>query len=242
MRIPRLYVPQALPLEEMIVLDQEATHHVGTVLRLRKGDLLCLFNGEPYEYFGIITEQTPKKITVQIQKRLAKNQGCPLAIHLGQSIVKGHKMDFVMQKATELGVQSITPLLTERCMALESERLEKKQAHWQKILIHAAEQCGRTEIPTLEKPIRLYTWIDQRTENTRLLLDPEASRGIEQKMIAQSASLLIGPEGGLSSTEKDYAIAKGFEGLQLGPRILRTETAALAALVALQCRAGDFRL
>ncbi|MBP6103622.1 MAG: 16S rRNA (uracil(1498)-N(3))-methyltransferase [Gammaproteobacteria bacterium] len=242
MRIPRLYVPQALPLEETIVLDLEASHHVGTVLRLRKGHTLCLFNGEPYEYQGIITTQSPKKITVQIQKRTSKNQACPLAIHLGQSIVKGHKMDFVMQKATELGVQCITPLLTERCMSLDSERLEKKQAHWQKILIHAAEQCGRTEIPTLKEPIRLCTWIDQRTENTRLLLDPQASRGIEQKMMIDSAALLIGPEGGLSSTEKDYAIDKGFEGLQLGPRILRTETAALAALVALQCRAGDFRL
>ena len=242
MRIPRLYVPQALRLEETIVLDLEAAHHVGTVLRLRKGHNLCLFNSEPYEYFGIITTQSPKKITVQIQKSIAKTQVCPLTIHLGQSIVKGHKMDFVMQKATELGVRYITPLLTERCMVLESERLEKKQAHWQKILIHAAEQCGRTEIPTLKEPICLCTWIDQRTENTRLLLDPQASRGIEQKIITDSAALLIGPEGGLSSIEKDYAINKGFEGLQLGPRILRTETAALAALVALQCRAGDFRL
>jgi len=242
MRIPRLYVPQALLLGETIVLDPLLTHYVGTVLRLRKGHSLCLFNGEPYEYFGIISEQSPKKITVAIQKGLAKNQACPLTIHLGQSIVKGHKMDFVMQKATELGVQCITPLLTERCMALDSERLEKKQAHWQKILIHAAEQCGRTEIPTLKEAIRLYTWIDQRTENTRLLLDPQAAQTIEQKMIKDSTALLIGPEGGLSSTEKDYAIDKGFEGLQLGPRILRTETAALAALVALQCRAGDFRL
>jgi 16S rRNA (uracil1498-N3)-methyltransferase len=242
MRIPRLYIPQALRLEESLVLDTPLSHHVGTVLRLRKGHTLCFFNGGPYEYFGIITAQSSKKITVQIQERLAKNQACPLAIHLGQSLVKGHKMDFVMQKATELGVHAITPLLTERCMALDSERLEKKQAHWQKIVIHAAEQCGRTEIPTLQAAIGLTTWMDQRRENTRLLLDPQADQGIEQKIIADSAVLLIGPEGGLSPLEKDYAMQKGFKGLQLGPRVLRTETAALAALVALQCRAGDFRL
>ncbi len=240
MRIPRLYVPQALHLGETIALDREATHHVGTVLRLRKGALVCLFNGEPYEYHGLITEQSPKKITVQIKQRIAKNQEMPLSLHLGQSIVKSHKMDWVMQKATELGVHYITPLLAERSLVLKRERLENKEAHWQTIIRHAAQQCGRTHLPILMPPLKLGVWIDQRTEDLRLLLDPEAKQGLEDGIRENcTAALLIGPEGGLINTEKEHATHKGFKGLQLGPRILRTETAALAALVILQYQRGD---
>ncbi len=240
MRIPRLYVAQALHLEDTLLLDVETSHHVGTVLRLRKGSLLCLFNGEPYEYQGMITEQSPKKIRVQIQNRSIKKWESPLSIHLGQSLVKGSKMDWIMQKATELGVQRITPLFTERCMLLESERLEKKQGHWRKIMIHAAEQCGRTTVPILMPPLKLATWIEQCTEHTRWLLDPKAGTGLKSHTCPNhTAALFIGPEGGLSETEKDYATNKGFQGLQLGPRILRTETAAVAALVVLQYQAGD---
>lgn len=241
MRIPRLYYPHTLALEDSLYLDRETSHHVGTVLRLRKGEWLCLFNGEPYEYQGLITDPNPKKITLQIQNRIHKDLRGPLAIHLGQSVVKGHRMDFVMQKATELGVQRITPLVAERSLVLADERLEKKQSHWQKIIIHAAEQCGRTDIPLLEAPIPLCAWMDARTETSCFILDPLATQGLSTGLTGLSAALLIGPEGGLSPKEQAYAKAQGFQGLRLGPRILRTETAALAALVALQCQMGDFR-
>ena len=163
-----------------------------------------------------------------------------LEIHLGQVISKGEKMDFVIQKATELGVKKITPLFSERSVVhLKQDRLEKKTGHWQKIAIHAAEQCGRTVVPAIEHPIPIAEWVFNRDEKTRLGLDPLSPNGLNALPILGSVALLIGPEGGLTEQELVYAKERGFQTVSCGPRILRTETAALVAITALQCKAGD---
>jgi len=240
MKIPRIFQNRPLRLQDYVELNEETSHRLSTVLRLGKEQKLILFNGDGYEYLSIMTQNKHNKVGVKIIEKIEKNLESPLDIHLGQVISKGEKMEFVIQKATELGVKRLTPLFSERGVVhLKQERLEKKQEHWQKIAIHAAEQCGRTFVPTIEKPILLTEWVFHRQESTRLILDPLASRGLSTVNVLNPIALLIGPEGGFPEEEIEYALNHTFTALRLGPRILRTETAALAALTALQCQAGD---
>ena len=244
MRIPRIFQNRALNIYDIVILDSDQSHKLRNVLRLPKESTVTLFNGNGCEYTGTIVEAKTDGVKVKIHECTQKNYESPLNIYLGQVISKGEKMDFVIQKATELGVFSIHPLLSERCVVhLKNERLEKKLEHWQKIAVHAAEQSGRAFVPLIKKPIPLLEWLhtqEIKATSCRFFLDPNATNSLATIKVADPSALLIGPEGGLTEVEIEHATNNQFQGLRLGKRILRTETAALVALTALQCKAGDF--
>lgn len=240
MRVPRIYVNCPLQVQFNLELDKEIAHRLIKVLRVEKDQPIILFNGDGHEYLGEIIQLKKERLQIKITKVYEKNLESPLDLHLGQVISKGEKMDFVIQKATELGITRLTPLFSERCVVhLKHERIEKKKEHWEKIMIHAAEQCGRTTIPILEKPMNLKDWVHERSEKTRLMLALSATLSLSKMEISNAIALLIGPEGGLTLEEIDYAIQYNFMAIKLGPRVLRTETATLVAVAALQFLAGD---
>lgn len=243
MRIPRIFQNQALHVHQSIVLDKEAFQHLHTVLRLSTGAPIILFNGDGHEYLSTLTYHTQSKtLKATVQEKILKNRESPLWTHLGQVISKGHRMEYTLQKSVELGVSQITPLYSAHGeVFLKGEREEKKQEHWQKIIYHACQQCGRNQCPLIHKPISILEWIKNTTEQSKFMLDPKATQTLKNMPLSHSPSiaLLIGPEGGLTEHEQQYAQAHGFMGIQLGPRILRTETASVVMLSALQLLAGD---
>ncbi|WP_019674674.1 16S rRNA (uracil(1498)-N(3))-methyltransferase [Arsukibacterium perlucidum] len=240
MRIPRIYTPQALAANHSLQLDNDAANHVGRVLRMQAGQALQLFNGDGNNYPATITEVSKKQLTVNISDAQANPVESPLSIHLGQAISRGDRMDFAIQKAVELGVTEITPLFTERCgVKLDGERLSKRNEQWQKIAISACEQSGRSVIPVVHPAINLDQWLAQSTNSLQLTLDPRASATIKTLTASQHIRLVIGPEGGFTDIEVAATSLAGFTGIQLGPRVLRTETAALSAISALQLQFGD---
>jgi len=243
MKIMRIYQNRTLQINDQFELDKATSHRLSTVLRLKTEKSIILFNGDGFEYLATITPFKRHALFVHIIEKIEKNLESPLKIHLGQGLSKGDKMEFVVQKATELGVTSITPLLSERTVVhLNSERLENKNEHFTKVAIHASEQCGRTQVPTIEKVCDLKQWAFERAESTRLVLSPTASQTLKAiSLEKKSIALLIGPEGGLTEAEVEFACKKGFQAIALGPRILRTETAAIAMIAALQCLVGDFQ-
>ncbi len=243
MRCPRIYTPQSLTPDSTIALDAEAAHHVARVLRMQSGDELILFNGEGGEYRATIATIDKKSVQVALGSCDASARESPLAIHLGIAISKGERMDWVMQKATELGVTHITPLQSERVeVRLGNERGEKKLAHWRAIAISACEQCARNRIPVIDAIQPLATWLASVEADKKFVLHHRSEASLTT--IApppQRVALLIGPEGGLSDMEIALAEKKSFAPLRLGPRVLRTETAPLAALSILQFLWGDLR-
>ncbi|SNY51724.1 16S rRNA m(3)U-1498 methyltransferase [Arsukibacterium tuosuense] len=240
MRIPRIYTPQTLAANSTLQLDDDAANHVGRVLRMQAGQALQLFNGDGNNYTATITEVSKKQVSVNITDAQANPVESPLSIHLGQAISRGDRMDFAIQKAVELGVTEITPLFTERCgVKLDGDRLSKRNEQWQKIAISACEQCGRSVVPTVHPAIQLDQWLAQRTNSLQLTLDPRASATIKTLTASQHIRLVIGPEGGFTETEVAATSQADFTGIQLGPRVLRTETAALSAISALQLQFGD---
>ncbi|MCU7555507.1 16S rRNA (uracil(1498)-N(3))-methyltransferase [Alteromonas sp. ASW11-19] len=242
MRIPRLYHAGTIPLDEEFTLAEEPAHHVANVLRLKPNHPVVLFNGDGNEYSGILISVSRKLVTVEVDACLTLNKESPLPIHLGQGVSKGDRMDMVLQKSVELGVTEITPLITERCaVKLDEKRWQKKHAQWQKIIISACEQCGRNTLPDIHPPTPLSAWMAGSTESTRLVLTPGAERPLARQPYTQHGfRLLIGPEGGLSEQETHQANECGFTSVSLGPRVLRTETAALASLSVLQAQHGDW--
>ena len=243
MRCPRIYTPQSLTPDKTIALDVEAAHHVARVLRMQSGDELILFNGEGGEYRAAITAVDRKNVHVALGACDTSERESLLAIHLGIAISKGERMDWVIQKATELGVAQITPLQTERVeMRLNGEREEKKSAHWRSVAISACEQCARNRIPIINPPQPLAAWLDNVVADAKFVLHHRSEDSLESiAQPPQSVALLIGPEGGLSDLEIALAEKKNFAPLRLGPRVLRTETAPLAALSILQFLWGDLR-
>jgi 16S rRNA (uracil1498-N3)-methyltransferase len=242
MRIPRIYVAEPLQLGQSLLLPEQAARHVNQVLRLSVGSPLILFNGEGGEYAAKIVELKKRAVTVSLEEFVDRNVESPMAIHLGQAISRGERMDIALQKSVELGVKEITPLFTERCgVKLQDDRLQKRMRHWLGVIESACEQCGRNSLPVLHEPLKLPAWL-QASEGKGFVLDPLASKSFMSAELDEQKSLrvLIGPEGGLSDMEVKEAILKGFEGLTLGPRILRTETAAIAVLSIVQARWGDF--
>lgn len=248
---PRIYQNQPLPVGNTVTLTDDAFGHTVRVLRLKDGDNLTLFNGELHngslgEYHAELVNVSKKQAQVIIKSFTEKNVESPLNIHLGQGISRGDRMDFTLQKSVELGVNTVTPLFTERCgVKLTGERLQKKIDQWQKIIISACEQSGRCAVPTVMPAIYLDEWLSQQTSSLKLNLHPKAQYSImnlPESNIADSKQrvrLLIGPEGGLSDNEISQANDASFIDVLLGPRVLRTETAALTAITALQCRFGD---
>lgn len=207
---------------------------------MQAGATLQLFNGDGYNYAATITDVTKKHVLVSVTSKHPNPVESPLQIHLGQGISRGDRMDFAIQKAVELGVTAITPLFTERCgVKLDAERLAKRTEQWQKIAISACEQSGRSVVPVVYPAVNLSHWLAQATNALRLTLDPRASATIKTLPVVKDIQLVIGPEGGFTDDEVKATAAAGFTGITLGPRILRTETAALTAISALQLQFGD---
>lgn len=241
MRIPRIFHPDLLAVDQEIVLSSDATNHLANVLRLKADHPIVLFNGDGNEYSAQLISVEKRKVIALVEAKLSVSVESELKIHLGQGVSRGDRMDLVLQKSVELGVAEITPLLTERCgVKLTEDRWQKKHQQWQKIIIAACEQCGRNVLPTLHPPVELNQWLNQSTNQLRLTLHPRAEKSVRHLAIPTSGTrLLIGPEGGFSDQEIYLTEQSGFHTVQLGPRILRTETAALAAITALQALFGD---
>lgn len=240
MRNTRIFSNQALHSGAVFVLAPEPSRHIAKSLRMGVGDSLTLFDGNGGEYPATITELGKKSVTVTTGDHLAIERESPLQVHLGIAVSRGDRFDWVIQKATELGVASISPLATGRTgVKLSGERADKKLAHWRQIAVSACEQCGRNRVPEIDALVSLEQWIAQCDTQVKLVLHHRADSGATQQSAVQSAALLVGPEGGLSTEEIALAESQGFAALALGPRVLRTETAPLAALAVLQARWGD---
>lgn len=247
MRNPRIFQNETFTVGNEQPLSDDAFGHTVRVLRLKDGDLITLFNGIEeqgcyFEYQAKLCNVSKKRADIEILTKHKVDNESPLNIHLGQGISRGERMDFTLQKSVELGVNTITPIFTERCgVKLSGERLDKKREQWQKIVISACEQSGRCIIPTVAPAITLDEWLQQESNALKLNLHPKAQHSIMNLPIEnQRVRLLIGPEGGLSNAEITRANEANFQDILLGPRVLRTETAALSAITALQCRYGDF--
>jgi len=241
MRIPRIYQASTFTVGMSVALDDEAASHVGRVLRMSSGEQVSLFNGDGNEYLAQIESASKKNVQVTILSSVANESESPLHLHLGQVISRGDRMDFTIQKSVELGVNTITPLFSERCgVKLSGERLEKKIHQWQKIVIGACEQSGRSFVPQVRPAMSLEAWSAEQTDSLKLNLHPRAAHGIGGLTLpTPRVRLLIGPEGGLSETEILMTEQHAFTDVLLGPRVLRTETAALTAISALQLKFGD---
>lgn len=242
MSISRIYQPIPLELHANIRLDDKASHHLARVLRAKQGDKLTIFNGEGGEYTATITVIDKKGVQVNILSFTPVEIESPIHIHLAQGIARGEKMDFVVQKAVELGVTHIIPLVTERCnVRLAQEREEKRLLHWQAVVTSACEQSGRNRLPQLVAPSHLKEWLATVKADYRFVLSPHATQTLAVMSIPPGSSivLMIGPEGGLSEAEIELAQAHQFIPMRLGPRVLRTETATIAAITALQWSYGD---
>lgn len=237
----RIFQPYTINQNSLITLDDNAFNHLIRVLRMKTGESITLFDGSNQITPAVIHEVNKKTVIVKTENSVLDNRESPLNIHLGQVISRGDKMEFTIQKSVELGVNTITPLLSERCgVKLDQERLEKKVQQWQKIVISACEQCGRNIIPSINPVMKLETWCANLTDSLKLNLHPKAEQGINQLANDnKNISLLIGPEGGLSNEEINMTHQYQFTDILLGPRVLRTETAALTAITALQVRFGD---
>lgn len=242
MRIPRVYHPESLEYQTQCQLSEDAANHVGRVLRMVEGEQLELFDGSNHIYPAIITESNKKSVKVNILGRELSDKESNLKIHLGQVISRGERMEFTIQKSVELGVNVITPLWSERCgVKLDGERMDKKIQQWQKIVIAACEQCGRNVVPEIRPLMKLQDWCAEDDGAIKLNLHPRAQHSIKTlPMIPKDGvRLLIGSEGGLSEQEIVQTQQKGFTEILLGKRVLRTETASLAAISALQIYFGD---
>ncbi len=243
MRVSRLFTPMHLAAGKHIELDDDNGHYVRTVLRLKKDAEIILFNGSGGEYLCTVGEVSRKTVLIHIDKWLERTVESPLLVILGLGISRGDRMDFSVQKAVELGVNHITPLLTERCVVqFKGEKKPQRLLHWQKIVQHAAEQSGRTTLPELTDIEYLQQWVSKQ-KGLKVFLDPYAESTLTDiNPIDMQVTLLTGPEGGFSGQEREIAKVAGFIPVRLGSRILRTETASLAALAAVQMLWGDFSI
>ncbi len=241
MRRPRIYTPLPLTCGQVVELDEAPSRHLAKVLRLQRGREVILFNGQGGEYRATLKDIGKKTVTAAVFDFSDKDRESPLRVELAIGISRGERMDWVVQKATELGVTALTPLFTERTeVKLDGPRLEKKLQHWQQIVINACEQCQRNRLPQLFRPAGLGEWMAGARADSKLVLHP-ATEAPNLNLLPppQSVILLIGSEGGFSDAEITGARERGFIPLTLGPRILRTETAPLTALGILQHLWGD---
>jgi 16S rRNA (uracil1498-N3)-methyltransferase len=239
MRLSRFFVDSPLSLGLHSLADAQS-HYIARVLRLDVGDALQLFDGSGREFVGELTAVNKKQVVVKLHEAFSGQVDSPLHIQLGQGLSRGERMDWAIQKATELGVQAITPISSSRCeVRLTDERADKRLAHWRQIAISACEQCGRSTIPLIQPPITLQDWLADCEAALKLVLHPDA-QALTTHARPQSLAFLVGPEGGLSDAEIEQAKAAGFQAARLGPRILRTETAPVVALSVAQQLWGDF--
>ena len=245
MREIRVYVDSPLAVGHRVTLSNQAMQHVTKVLRLRHGASLTVFDGRGGEYAATL-QLEGRHASVEVGTHRPIERESPLRITLLQALARGERMDFVIQKATELGAHRIIPVAAARSVVqLDAERSDKRTSHWQAVAAAACEQSGRNTLPLIDPPQSLESALQAvSTLGVRLLLIPEVTGSLctlaSSADSAKEVALLVGPEGGFEETEVERALETGFEGVRIGPRILRTETAGLAALAALQCLAGDF--
>ena len=239
MRLSRFFIDAPLSLGEHELPEAQA-HYIGRVLRMGEGAAVQLFDGSGQEFLGVLLEVGKKRVSVRLDESFAGQPDSPLKIHLGQGLSRGERMDWAIQKATELGVSDITPIVSERCeVRLKDERADKRLAHWRQIAISACEQCGRSSVPVIHPPLLLAEWLKACEAELKLVLHPVAEPWASHAKPA-SLAFLIGPEGGLSEAEVQQAQAAGYHSARLGPRVLRTETAPVVALAVAQQLWGDF--
>ena len=241
MRTPRIYLPLDFSSKELLELTDHAFQHTIKVLRMKQDSKIIIFDGKGKEYSATLKEVNKKNAFIQIEKNIENNTESKIAIHLGLGISKGERMDYAIQKAVELGVTEITPLFTEHCVVnLDEKRLKKRLLHWQGIIVSACEQSGRNIVPTLNIATTLKKWAEEIKE-TCLIFEPTASNALKEiKPEKNKLNLVIGPEGGFSSNEiSEMVKQEHFYSVRFGPRILRTETAAVSAITAIQLLWGD---
>ncbi len=245
MRRTRLHIAGTYTPATELHVDAEHAHYLSRVLRLRVGDKLSVFNGEGSEYTATISHMGKSDATLRIEALTPTHTETNLRVHLVQGISRGDRMDTVVQKATELGVKRVTPVLTEYgVVKLDAARAEKRRDHWQKISASACEQSGRVRLPLIDMPVPLKNWFGNKPPrvDAELILRPGATTPLTRIEAPQTkVCILIGPEGGFSDVELKDADVAGFQAVSLGPRVLRTETAAIATLAVLQSLWGDFR-
>jgi len=249
MRVPRVYIDQALQSGAELALGKSAAHYLVSVLRLRANDALIVFNGSGGEYSTLLQSATNKQATITIGEHRAGVEPSPVRVVLAIGLSRGERMDWVIQKAVELGVNEIIPLFSERCeVKLKGERALKKRGHWQQIAISACEQSQRNDVPEIKPAQPLSEFLAASAapahSDLKLILDPRAEQSLSSTLLKQGSSaknivLLSGPEGGFSDGEIELARQKGVVSVGLGPRVLRTETAPLAALSIVQALLGD---
>lgn len=246
MRRIRVFVDDALAGRDAVVLAPFAAEHLARVLRLGNGAEVTCFNGDGHDYRGTLVVQGKANVAIELQSREPVATESPLALTLAQAVARGEKMDFVLQKATELGVTRVLPLVSERTeVRLDEDRADRRLAHWRRVVQSACEQCGRARLPAIAAPQSLADFAAAMREESlpRLALDPDGDVGMRdlagEIARAGGAVVAVGPEGGFSERDLDALVHGGFRRMRLGPRVLRTETAGPAALAALQALAGD---
>ena len=241
MRIPRIFTDSPLAVGSQSQLDDNAANHVGRVLRMQAGQALLLFNGDGHDYHATITEAGKKHVLVAVTEAAGNETESPLRVVLAQTLSKGDRMDYAVQKAVEMGVSEIVPLTTERCdVKLKGDREDKRLRHWQQVAISAAEQCGRARVPEIQPVMTVQQWLEHaRACDLRLVLHHRTERSLNTLEKPSSIALMIGPEGGLTAEEIALAEDNGFLPVALGPRVLRTETAPVAAIALCQWLWGD---
>jgi 16S rRNA (uracil1498-N3)-methyltransferase len=241
MHMPRFHCPGPLAIGAVVPLPDAVAHHV-QVLRLSPGDMITLFDGNGGEYAAVLTEVGRRRASAELKSFSPREAELPYAVTLAQALPEAAKMDWIVEKAVELGAVAIQPLAAQRCVTrLNAERATRKLAHWQGIVVSASEQCGRNRLARLAEPADFDTWIAMSDPHCRILLSPRGTQSLSdwaRHHPPQALTLLIGPEGGFSEREEDAALARGALALSIGPRVLRTETAGMAALAALNAMWG----
>ena len=251
MRLTRVFVDAALSSGDVFELPAVAAAHLTKVLRARSGDELILFTGDGREFAGVIERIRGARVSVAVGGGLRVDRESPLAVTLVQCVPRGDRMDLIVQKATELGVARIVPVLSQRSVVrLDSCQAESKAAHWRAVAVNACEQCGRNRLPVIEAPCQLIRYLGDSSARSgvpgeangpRLLFEPDLGSSGDALAVRAAVEIAIGPEGGFTAEEIEAFRVSGFRTVRLGPRVLRTETAALAAIAWLQSRFGDLR-
>ena len=241
MRIPRFFIDNPLIVDSCFDIPTELAHYMHNVLRLRVGSPIVLFNGNGHDYPAEIVDIQKRNASVLVNSQIALSLESPLHLHLGQGVSKGERMELALQKSVELGVSEITPIITENCnVKLDEARWEKKLASWKKLIIGACEQSQRNVIPRLHAPVTMQQWLGQTSTLSKIILAPGAKTYLSSTNKPQKGfRIVIGPEGGLSEQEVYTATQTGYLPVNIGSRILRTETAAIACLSILQAIHGD---
>lgn len=246
MRVHRIHTAQNLQPGGDIVLEERSSHYLGRVLRLAPGEAVVLFNGDGHDYAAEITGAARRGMALRVDSRLPGLPEPPLDITVAQAVSRGERMDQTLQKCTELGAAAFQLLDSERVeVRLGDDKLAKRMAHWRGVIVSACEQCGRSRVPGLAPPVALDPWLATATDAVRLVLDPGADRSLGRWAadleLVRTVQIVVGPEGGFSEAELERMRAAGLQSVSLGPRVLRTETAAPAAVAVLQALLGDLR-